>query len=137
MNEVPSLVTARLLLRQWRPEDLAPFVALNQDPEVMAHFPALPTAEECAALIERHTANLDAGEPGLYAVERREDNVFLGFVGLARPTWEAAFTPCVEIGWRLARHAWGHGFATEGALASLAHGFDVLGLDEIVSFTTV
>lgn len=136
-HEVPSLVTPRLLLRQWHEDDLEPFVALCGDPEVMTHFPSLPSREECVDLVARHRANLDAGQPGLYAVESRADRTFLGFIGLTRHHFEAAFTPCVEVGWRLARAAWGHGYATEGALAALAHGFDVLGLEEIVSFTAV
>jgi ribosomal-protein-alanine N-acetyltransferase len=79
---------------------------------------------------------------GLWAVEvRPHDGApvtgFVGFVGLAVPAFEAAFTPCVEIGWRLARGAWGQGYATEGARAALRFGFDVAGIDEIVSFTTV
>jgi len=78
---------------------------------------------------------LDAGEPGLFAAE--VDGTFIGFVGLAVPKFEASFTPCVEIGWRLARSAWGHGYASEAAMAVLDHGFNTLMLNEIVSFTSV
>jgi RimJ/RimL family protein N-acetyltransferase len=84
-----------------------------------------------------HRATLAAGAPGLFAVERRDDGAQLGFVGLAEPTFEAPFTPCVEIGWRLARSAWGHGYATEAARACLAHAFTTLALEEVVSFTAV
>ena len=68
-------------------------------------------------------------------MERRDDGAFLGFTGLAPPRFEAAFTPCVEVGWRLAAEAWGHGYATEAARAALAFGFEVRGLDEILSWT--
>jgi ribosomal-protein-alanine N-acetyltransferase len=71
----------------------------------------------------------------LWALERVEDGAFLGFTGLSRPSFEAHFTPAVEVGWRLARHAWGHGFATEAARAALRFGFETVGLEEIVSFT--
>ena len=127
--------TERLVLRQWQASDREPFAALNADPEVMAHFPALLTREQSDQLIDRHSALLTAGEPALFAVDA--DGTFIGFVGLAVPRFEASFTPCVEIGWRLAREAWGHGYATEAALAVLDHGFNTLMLNEIVSFTSV
>jgi RimJ/RimL family protein N-acetyltransferase len=132
---VPTLTTERLRLRPWRPEDREPFAALNADRRVMEHFPALLTRAESDALVERIEARLEADGFGLWATERIADGVFLGFVGLARHGFPAPFTPCVEVGWRLAFDAWGHGYATEGARAALAHGFRVVGLDEIVSFT--
>jgi ribosomal-protein-alanine N-acetyltransferase len=134
---VRSLRTERLLLRPWREEDREPFAALNADPEVMAHFPAPLSRKESDALIDRHQAGLEAGEPGVHAAEVLATGEFLGFIGLAVPRFEADFTPCVEVGWRLARAAWGHGYATEGARAAVAYGFEELGLPEIVSFTAV
>ncbi len=130
-----ALGTERLLLREWREKDLAPFADLNADPVVMEHLPSLLTREQSDALVRRHQAGLAAGRPGLFAVERRDTGAFIGFIGLAVPAFEAAFTPCVEIGWRLAAPAWGHGFATEGARAVLAHAFETLEVDEVVSFT--
>ncbi|RNL78945.1 GNAT family N-acetyltransferase [Nocardioides marmorisolisilvae] len=130
-----ALTTERLLLRQWRDDDREPFAALNADPEVMADFPRTVTREEADALIDRHQVRLAAGEPGLFAVEVRDSGEFIGFVGLSVPAFEAAFTPCVEVGWRLARSAWGHGYASEGGRAALEHGFNTLMLNEIVSFT--
>jgi RimJ/RimL family protein N-acetyltransferase len=127
--------TDRLLLRQWRDEDREPFAALNADPDVMVHFPAPLTRAESDAVIDRHQAMLVAGNPAVFAVEVRETGTFIGFVGLAVPRFEASFTPCVEIGWRLARSAWGHGYATEAARAVLAGGLEEHG--EIVSFTAV
>jgi len=126
--------TPRLVLRQWRDEDLEPFADLNADPEVMRHFPATMTREQSDAFVEQQRALLAERRWGLWAVEA--DSGFIGFVGLAVPRFEAHFTPAVEIGWRLARSAWGRGYATEAARVAAHHGFAELGLDEIVSFTT-
>jgi RimJ/RimL family protein N-acetyltransferase len=133
---VSSLSTPRLTLRQWRDDDLGPFAALNADPDVMQFFPAPLTREESDAFASRSRAELEHRGWGRWAVELTETSTFIGFVGMAEPRFEAHFTPAVEVGWRLARDAWGHGYATEGARAAIAHGFDELGLDEIVSFTT-
>ncbi|NQD38234.1 GNAT family N-acetyltransferase [Permianibacter sp. IMCC34836] len=130
-----TLKTTRLLLRQWRPEDAKPFAELNADPEVMQHFPARLTAAESDAMLTRCQQHIEVHGWGLWAVEQIDGGDFIGFVGLSRPRFQAAFTPCVEVGWRLRRSAWGHGFASEAATACLHFGFDTLQLDEIVSFT--
>jgi ribosomal-protein-alanine N-acetyltransferase len=130
------VVTARLVLRRWRVEDRGPFAALNADPEVMRFFPAVLSPAESAALAEAIEAHFDAHGFGLWAVEVPGVAAFAGYVGLNVPTFTAAFTPCVEIGWRLAAAHWGRGYATEAARAVRAHAW-TLGLDEIVSFTTV
>jgi len=127
--------TERLLLRSWRDEDLAPFAAMNADPVVMEHFPSTLTRRESDALVVRITAQLDDLGYGLWALEVRDSGEFVGFTGLALQTFPAHFTPAVEVGWRLAQSAWGHGYATEAALAALEYGFTVAGLDEIVSMT--
>lgn len=132
-----ELRTERLLLRSWRHSDRAPYAALNADPEVMEHFPAPLTREQSDAHVDRMSAALDAQGWGLWAVEVPDEAAFIGFIGLAVPGFEAHFTPCVEVGWRLARSAWGRGYAPEGARAALALAFDELGLDEVVSFTSV
>ena len=132
---VPELVTARLRLRGWRDDDREPFAALNADPEVMAHFPTTLTRSTCDRLIDLTMDGWAENGFGLWALERLEDGLFLGFTGLSRPSFEAHFTPAVEVGWRLARGAWGHGFATEAARAALRFGFETIGLEEIVSFT--
>lgn len=129
------LVTPRLVLRPWRDDDLAPFAALNADPEVMRHFPKTLERTESDALAARIKRGLDSRGYGLWAVEVPGRAPFIGFVGLSVPGFEAHFTPCVEIGWRLAREHWGLGYATEAARAARDHGFGTLGLDEIVSFT--
>lgn len=132
---VPVLRTARLSLRGWRDDDREPFAALNADPEVMAHFPTTLTRATCDRLVDLTMDGWGESGFGLWALERIEDGVFIGFTGLSRPSFEAHFTPAVEVGWRLARHAWGHGYATEAARAALGFGFDTVGLTEIVSFT--
>ncbi|GAA3533375.1 N-acetyltransferase [Aeromicrobium flavum] len=133
-----ELQTERLILRRWRESDRELFAALNTDPEVMEHFPAALDRAASDAMVERITAHLDAHGWGLWAVET-DDGRFAGFTGLnpVPPTVAALVSgnPTVEVGWRLARWAWGHGYATEAATAAVRHGFDVLGLDEIVSFT--
>lgn len=133
---MPVLETPRLFLRRWRDEDRSPFADLNADPVVMEHFPAPLSPAESDALVDRITAGLEARGWGLWAVEVRETGAFIGFVGLNPATFDAPFTPAVEVGWRLAHDAWGRGYATEGARAALDVGFDQNGLDEIVSFTT-
>ena len=86
-------------------------------------------------MADRIEARMEEEGFGLWAVEVVDGAPFIGFIGLSVPRFETHFTPCVEVGWRLSRENWGYGYATEGALASLAFGFDTLGLDEIVSFT--
>lgn len=132
-----SLLTARLVLRRWRPADLGPFAALNANPEVMEHFPSTLDRAASDALAAAADAAFDRDGFGLWAVEVAATGVFVGFTGLAVPRFEASFTPAVEIGWRLARVAWGHGYATEAATATLDDAFDRVGLGEVVSFTAV
>ena len=129
------LATPRLVLRPWRDEDLAPFAALNADPAVMEHFPAPLGRRESDALVERFRAHLAEHGYAPWAVEVRGGAPFVGYVGLLRPRFTAHFTPCVEIGWRLAREHWGLGYATEAARAVLDDAFGRLALPEVVSFT--
>lgn len=131
------LRTERLLLRQWRPSDRDPWAALNADPEVMAHFPSTLSREESDRWAEVNAARIEARGWGLWAVEVDGGAPFIGFVGLEEPGFDAPFTPCVEVGWRLARAHWGQGYAPEAARAALEHGFTDLDLREIVSFTAV
>src|SRR5215468_11052387 len=130
-----ELRTERLILRRWRPADRQPFAALNADARVMEYFSAVLNREESDALAKQIDEHFELHGFGLWAVEVPGVAPFAGFVGLSVPRFEAHFTPCVEIGWRLAREHWGRGYATEGAVAALAFGFRDLGLTEIVSFT--
>jgi RimJ/RimL family protein N-acetyltransferase len=129
--------TPRLILRNWLPSDNEPYIAMNQDKEVMEFFPSLLTAEQSMAHIQSFKERICEFGYTFFAVERKDNGEFIGFTGLSRPGFEAAFTPCVEIGWRLSRPNWGQGFATEAAIASLKFGFEDLKLDTIYSFTSV
>lgn len=132
-----ALKTQRLTLRRWQLSDLEPFAELNADPGVMEFFPARLDRQQTAAMIERIEKVFEESGYGLWAVEVDVSRSFIGFVGLWPATFEAPFTPAVEIGWRLARRYWGFGYASEAARAGLADGFERLGLDEVVSFTSV
>jgi len=127
--------TQRLLLRQWSSADLDPFADMNADPRVMEYFPSLLSREESDAAVGRIRAHFERHGFGLWAAEIPDVAPFIGFVGLAVPRFEAHFTPCVEIGWRVAADQWNRGYATEAACAVLKYGFEIIGLSEIVSFT--
>lgn len=129
------LKTERLVLRTWQEKDLEPFAAMNQDPKVMECFPNCLTLPETHAMIERFTKHIAQHGFGLFACELTESKEFMGFVGLNIPTITAHFTPCVEVGWRLAARFWDKGFATEAAKAVLQLGFNEYQLKEIVAFT--
>ena len=115
--------------------DRAPFAELNADPRVMEHFPSVLTRAESDAMVERIEAHFERHGFGLWAVEVVDHVPFIGFVGLAIPSFDAHFTPCVEVGWRLAAKCWERGYATEAARASVAFAFEHAGLSEIVSMT--
>ncbi len=149
-----ELRTDRLLLRQWRPEDREPFAAMNADPEVMRHFPAMLDRAGSDALAARAEARVAEHGWGLWAVEAPDPagaspptapagpgessgTAFAGFIGLSVVPFQAHFTPAVEVGWRLAQPFWGHGYATEGARAALVYAFVELELEAVVSFTAV
>jgi RimJ/RimL family protein N-acetyltransferase len=127
--------TERLRLRDWRDADLPGFAALNADARVMEHFPGVLSRELSDTVATRLRTAIRERGFGFWAVEVIGGAPFVGFVGLSVPRFEAHFTPCVEIGWRLAFEHWGNGYATEAAKASLAFGFTNLKLDEIVAFT--
>jgi RimJ/RimL family protein N-acetyltransferase len=129
------IITPRLILRQWRDSDLDPWAALNADPEVMRHFPAVHTRLESDAMAAGNRDYIDQYGFGLWAVECASDGQFLGFVGLKRLSGINPLAPAVEAGWRLSRQAWGQGYATEAAAAAMADGFERLGLERIVAFT--
>lgn len=132
----PALRGERVLLRGWSEEDLAPFAAMNADARVMEHYPALLTRVQSDNFVRQRVVPQFADRGfGLWALEVPGVAPFVGYVGLQVPTFEAHFTPCVEIGWRLAFPSWGRGYAIEAARVAVAFGFNDAGLEEIVSFT--
>lgn len=130
-----TLATPRLRLRLWRVEDLAPFAAINANPIVMQHFLKPLDREQSDAMVARIRDSFASRGFGFWAVEAPGVAAFIGMVGLAVPSFQAPFTPCVEIGWRLAPEYWGSGYATEAARAALDFGFDQLAVTEILAFT--
>lgn len=131
-----TLSTSRLRLRPWRDADLAPFAAMNADPAVMEHFVApLSSAESDRFVVDRIYPHFEAHGYGPWAVEVVDGAPFIGFVGLLWQDFPAAFTPALEVGWRLQRSAWGLGYAIEAARVAVDYGFDVAGVGEIVSMT--
>ncbi len=121
-------------LRQWQDSDFEPYASMNSDPEVMRFFPALLDREQSAASMARLRDSIEQRGWGLWAVE--VEGEFAGFTGLAIPTFQAPFMPCVEIGWRFRREYWGRSIAFRAAQQALHYGFNVLKLREIVSFTS-
>jgi RimJ/RimL family protein N-acetyltransferase len=130
-----QLRTERLLLRPWRTQDREPFAAMNDDPAVMEYFPTTLTRAESDARAEHFGSDIQRLGYGFWAAEIPGEAPFIGFIGLMATDDEMPFSPAIEIGWRLAREHWGHGFASEGARAALAFGFSELGLEQIVALT--
>nr|WP_323745980.1 GNAT family N-acetyltransferase [Diaphorobacter caeni] len=135
-----ELRTERVRLRQWTKADFEPFAALNCDPQVMRHFPALLSREQSDAHASRMRALIEERGWGFWATDWLQQDgsapQFIGFVGMHVPIAELPFSPCVEIGWRLARPFWGKGLASEAARLAMRAGFEALKLPEIVSFTS-
>lgn len=127
----------RLLLRSWRDEDLEPLVEMSNDVRVMEFFPSFLSREDCQAMRGRIRTHFEMHGFGYWAVEIPGVTAFAGFIGLAVPRFDAHFTPCVEVGWRLMAEYWGQGYATEGAEAALKFGFETIGLNEIISMTAI
>jgi RimJ/RimL family protein N-acetyltransferase len=131
-----QFLTKRLRIREWQETDRYPFSEMNADPKVMEFFPAVLTKVESDVLIERCKQHFDTHGFAFWALELKETGDFIGFTGLMIPNFRSHFTPCVEIGWRVAFPFWNKGFATEAAFAVLQFAFEKIDLQEIVSFTT-
>lgn len=129
--------TKRLLLRPWKESDLEPFAQLNADPRVMEYFPSVKSYKESVEEYNRILQHFTQRGWGFWAVEIPNKNDFIGFIGLRFDDFPAPFTPAIEIGWRLAFEHWKKGYATEGAKAALNYGFEILKLEEIISFTSI
>ncbi|NML21615.1 GNAT family N-acetyltransferase [Pseudoflavitalea sp. G-6-1-2] len=127
--------SSRLGFRRWKSEDLPQLAALNADPAVMEFFPRPYNYEETEAAIARYDTSFEQNGFCFYAVDRLDTGEFIGFIGFSLARFEADFTPCVEIGWRIMRSQWGYGFATEGAARCLQFAFEELQLKVVYSFT--
>ena len=127
MSDGIAIETDRLILREWREEDLEPFAQMSMDPRVMEFFPSVQGKQTCRDTIAWISESIAAVGFAYWSVEVKGGPPFIGLIGLSQPSFEASFTPCVEVGWRL-------GYAMEGALASLTFGFETIGLDEIFAF---
>lgn len=136
MSRFDERRTDRLLMRRWRPADREPFAAMNADPEVMRHFPQTMTRAASDALVDRIEARFEDRGFGLWALEPLDGGGFLGFTGLNPMPDGVPGAGGTEVGWRLARHAWGHGYATEAAQEALRVAEQV-GLPEVWSMTAV
>lgn len=132
-----EFTSERLGFRRWQPQDVAPFAALNADPEVMEYFPSTQTLEQTEDRVRRIHADFDKFGWGLYAVEIIENQEFIGFIGFLYLDMPVDFAPCTEIGWRLKKSSWGKGYATEGAKRCLEYGFNNLGFTTVYSITAV
>jgi RimJ/RimL family protein N-acetyltransferase len=131
-----KLSTGRICLRQWRDEDREAFAAMNSDARVMAFFRSRLSRVESDAMVDGINKHFSEHGFGLWAIEVPDVASFIGFAGLAVQLFSAHFTPCVEVGWRLAFEHWGHGYATEGARLALGYGFGTVALREVVSYTS-
>lgn len=129
------LETERLILRQWKESDYLPFIKMGLDPKVMEYFPNLLSKDESLEFINKVKEIIDKNKWGFWAIELKQSGEFIGFIGLHNQPEQFYFSPCVEIGWRLAKEYWGKGYATEGAKAALEYAFNHLNLNKVVSFT--
>ena len=137
----PELQSPRLILRHWIPADRVPFALMNSDPEVMRYFPSVLSTDQSDLYAETVQLGLEEREFGFWAIEVRsadqDQGLFIGFAGLSVPQWNATFTPCLDIGWRLGRDYWGMGYASEAAHRILDYGFNQLDIEEVLSFASV
>lgn len=128
--------TERLGFRQWKEEDKIPFAKMNANTKVIKYFPNILSREQSDEFVDKITNHFIEHGYGLWAVEIKITQEFIGFIGFYNVTFESYFTPCVEIGWRLDNKYWNKGYATEGAKACLKYGFNIIGLNDIYSFTS-
>jgi RimJ/RimL family protein N-acetyltransferase len=131
------LRTRRLILRRWKESDLLPFIRINADPRVMEFMLGTMTEEETRQSVEHMKKHFDARGFGRWAVEIADSEKFIGFVGISIPSYPLAFSPCVEVAWRICAEEWGKGYAPEAGNEAMRDGFERVGLQEIVSFTTL
>jgi RimJ/RimL family protein N-acetyltransferase len=136
MSAFVTLSSGRICLRRWRDEDREAFAAMNSDARVMEFFRIPLSRVESDAMVDSIQEHFRERDFGLWAIEVPDVAPFIGFAGFAVARFTAHFTPCMEVGWRLAFAHWGHGYATEAARLALGYGFGTLALSEVVSFTS-
>lgn len=136
-DQVHTLKTDRLLLRAWKQEDYPHFAQLNADPSVMEYYPNTLSEDQSNAMADKIQSLLLERSWGFWAVELIDKKQFIGFVGLHKPSYDLPVTPCIEIGWRLAKEHWGKGYATEAAQEALKFAFEELSLRDVYSFTSI
>jgi RimJ/RimL family protein N-acetyltransferase len=136
MSASATLSSVRIRLRRWRDEDREAFAAMNSDARVMEFFRSRLSRIESDAMVDHIQKHFGEHDFGLWAIEVPDVAPIIGFAGLAFARFSAHFTPCVEVGWRLAFEHWGHGYATEAARLALGYGFRTAALPEVVSFTS-
>ena len=137
MQDQIYIETPRLLLRSWKLSDEDGFIKMNQDIEVMKYFPSLLTEDDSREQIKKIKKHFQDYQYGVYALELKAEKKFIGFTGFAHPSFQAYFTPCIEIGWRIDSPYWNKGLGTEAATACLTYGFQNLGFDKVYSFTSI
>src|SRR6267154_6298411 len=136
MSPFVTLSSGRICLRRWRDEDREAFAAMNSDARVMEFFRSSLSRVQSDAMVDGIEKDFSERDFGLWAIEVPGVAPFIGFAGLSVARFSAPFTPCVEVGWRLAFEHWGHGYATEAARLALGYGFGTLALSDVVSFTS-
>jgi len=137
MGEGAKLITERLVLRQWQESDYMPFSRMNADPVVMEYYPSTLSEDESNAMADKLKGLISEQSWGFWAIETKNEKEFIGFVGLHKPTYDLPVSPCIEVGWRLAKEYWGRGYATEAAKESLRFAFEELDIGEVYSFASV
>lgn len=125
--------SARLGFREWKNSDVKKLAAINADPAVMEFFPAIQNTQQTTDFITRMQTEMADKGYCYFAVDKLDNGVLIGFIGLSEKTFEADFTPCTDIGWRLGKEHWNKGYATEGAIRCLQYGLDELQLDKIIA----
>lgn len=137
MQEQIFIESPRLLLRSWKESDNDALIKMNLDLLVMKYFPQLISPEETFNQIQRIKQHFVEFNYGLFALELKQENRFIGFTGFSHPQFNSFFTPCVEIGWRIDSTYWQKGYGTEAAKACLNFGFKTLGFEKVYSFTSI
>jgi RimJ/RimL family protein N-acetyltransferase len=132
-NKSYIFTSDRLGFRNWSLSDIEKMHEINSDPKVMEFFPSIPTKEQTTEFIKRMTKQFKDKGFCYFAVDKLENNEFIGFIGLSEQTYETDFTPCIDIGWRIKSSEWNKGFATEGAKKCLDYAFETLKLKEVYS----